>query len=79
VTRFGCIMSTSFVVLAIAGDRRSRSTPKLIWNGTASAPIASTHCKRLLISTSLISVAVDAPGPLAGFLSEREYLPRGVR
>ena len=39
MTRLAYIMSTSFVVLAIAGRSSVSITPKLIWNASASAPI----------------------------------------
>ena len=74
MTRLAYVMSTSFVVLAIAGRSSVSITPKLIWNASASAPVGLYTVRTAV--TDL--VAVDAPEPLASFLSQREYLPRGV-
>ncbi|RUW85351.1 S26 family signal peptidase, partial [Mesorhizobium sp. M8A.F.Ca.ET.059.01.1.1] len=51
---------------------------KLIWNASASAPIGfyTIDFDRPFEVTDL--VAVDAPEPLAAFLADRGYLPRGV-
>src|SRR6266478_5860261 len=73
MTRLAYVMSTSFVALAIAGRSSVSITPKLIWNASASAPIGL-----YTVRTAADLVAVDAPEPLASFLKEREYLPRGV-
>ena len=78
MTRFGYVMLTSFVVLAIAGRSLVSITPKLIWNASASAPIGlySVRTAADLGVTDL--VAVEPPEPLARFLGQREYLPCGV-
>ena len=39
MTRLAYVMSTSFVVLAIAGRSSVSITPKLIWNASASVPL----------------------------------------
>ena len=39
MTRLAYLISTSFVVLAIAGRSSVPITPKLIWNASASAPV----------------------------------------
>jgi conjugative transfer signal peptidase TraF len=78
MTRFGYVMTTYFAMLAIAGLSFLHITPKLIWNASASTPIglySMGQSKRLEVSDL---VAVDAPEPLASFLAERGYLPRGV-
>lgn len=79
MTCLACVMSTSFVVLAIVSQSFVPRTPWLIWNASASAPVGlyTVRTGADLGVTDL--VAVDPPKPLAGFLSEREYLPRGVR
>jgi type IV secretory pathway protease TraF len=78
MTRFGNVMSTSFVVLAIVGRPFVPTTPKLIWNASASAPIGLYMVRTAADLGVTDLVAVDAPEPLASFLSQREYLPRGV-
>lgn len=82
MTRFGYVMATVtaaelfaalFITTAIY-----RPQPRLLWNASASAPIglyAIWPAQRLGV-TEL--VAVDPPEPLAAFLAERRYLPRGV-
>lgn len=78
MTRLAYVMSTSLVVLAIAGRSSVSIAPKLIWNASASAPVGlySVQTAADLGVTDL--VAVEPPEPLASFLGEREYLPRGV-
>ena len=82
MTRLAYVMSTSFVVLAIAGRSSVSITPKLIWNASASAPIGLYTVRNTVRTAADLGVtdlvAVDAPEPLASFLSQREYLPRGV-
>jgi conjugative transfer signal peptidase TraF len=78
MTRLAYVLSTSFVVLAIAGRSSVSITPKLIWNASASAPIGLYLLRTAADLGVTDLVAVDAPEPLASFLKEREYLPRGV-
>jgi conjugative transfer signal peptidase TraF len=78
MTRLAYVISTSFVVLAIAGRSSVSITPKLIWNASASAPIGLYTVRTAADLGVTDLVAVDAPEPLASFLKEREYLPRGV-
>ncbi|MER9955222.1 S26 family signal peptidase [Mesorhizobium australicum] len=78
MTRFGYIMTTYFAVLAIGGLSLFHVTPKLIWNASASTPIGLYRIRpagRLAVGDL---VAVDAPEPLASFLADSGYLPRGV-
>jgi len=78
MTRLAYVMSTSLVVLAIAGRSSVSIMPKLIWNASASAPIGLYTVRTAADLGVADLVAVDAPEPLAGFLNQREYLPRGV-
>ncbi len=78
MTRFGYVMTTYFIVMLIGGLSFIHITPRLIWNASASTPVglyAIAQSPRLEV-TDL--VAVNAPDPLASFLAERGYLPRGV-
>jgi conjugative transfer signal peptidase TraF len=52
--------------------------PQFIWNASASVPIGLYHVesKDHLAVTDL--VAIKPPEPVAQFLDERSYLPRGV-
>ncbi|MER8808220.1 S26 family signal peptidase [Mesorhizobium australicum] len=78
MTRFGYVMPTYFIVLAIGGLSFIHVAPKLIWNASASAPIGlySVQPAGRIEVTDL--VAIDAPEPLASFLADGGYLPRGV-
>ena len=78
MTRLAYVISTSFVVLAIAGRSSVSTTPTLIWNASASAPVGLYTVRTAADLGVTDLVAVDAPEPLASFLKEREYLPRGV-
>src|SRR5882672_5313182 len=71
MTRLAYVMSTSFVVLAIAGRSSVSITPKLIWNASASAPIGLYAVRTAADLGVTDLVAVDAPEPLASFLKER--------
>ena len=78
MTRLSYVMLAFVVVLAIAGRSFVPITPKLIWNASASAPIG-LYTVRTAVDLGVTDlVAVDAPEPLASFLGEREYLPRGA-
>ena len=78
MTRFGYIRTTTFAVLVFGALSLVPIAPKLIWNASASAPVGlyAIDASAPLEVTDL--VAVEAPEPLATFLSERGYLPRGV-
>lgn len=78
MTRLAYVLSTSLVVLAIAGRSSVSITPKLIWNASASAPIGLYTVRAAADLAVADLVAVDAPEPLESFLWEHEYLPRGV-
>ena len=65
MTRLAYVMSTSFVVLAIAGRSSVSITPKLIWNASASAPIGLYTVRTAAHLRVTDLVAVDAPEPLA--------------
>ena len=72
-----------FLVMALAttGISYPALTPmpiKLLWNASASAPIGfyTIDIDGPFDVTDL--VAVDAPEPLATFMAERGYLPKGV-
>lgn len=78
MTRFGYVMTTYFSVLVIGGLSFIPVAPKLIWNASASTPIGlyTVEPAARLEVTDL--VAVNAPEPLASFLSDGGYLPRNT-
>ena len=78
MTRFGRFTTTSAVVLGVGLSVLFRPAPRLIWNASASVPSGfyavrpsgALHVDELLV--------VMPPEPLATFLDERHYLPKGV-
>lgn len=78
MTRFGFVTLTCLMTMGVAASALIEMPKKLIWNASASAPIGlySIEPADRLEVTDL--VAVDAPEPLARFLAERGYLPRGL-
>jgi conjugative transfer signal peptidase TraF len=78
VTRFGYVMTTYFAVMAVGVLSFLPAAPKLIWNASASVPLGlySIEPAQNLELTDLL--AVNTPEPLASFMAERRYLPRGV-
>jgi conjugative transfer signal peptidase TraF len=52
--------------------------PRLIWNASASVPVGLYEISSAKPIEVTDLVAVDAPEPLAAFLADRGYLPRGV-
>jgi conjugative transfer signal peptidase TraF len=78
MTCFCRITATSAVVLGVGLTVLFRPAPRLIWNASASVPIGlyavrpagALHVDELLV--------VMPPEPLATFLDERDYLPKGV-
>jgi len=72
------VLSTYTAVLAVAASAVIHPSPVVIWNATASAPIGlyAVRPARPLRPGEL--VVVDPPRPLAAFLTERRYLPKGV-
>lgn len=78
MTRFGYVMTTYFTVMLIGGLSFIHITPWLIWNASASTPIGLYSLDRSPRLEVTDLVAVDAPEPLASFLAERDYVPRGV-
>ncbi|SEG16539.1 S26 family signal peptidase [Bosea lathyri] len=78
MSRAGYVMATYFATMGVAIAAFLPLPLKLVWNASASTPIglyAIGPAERLEI-TDL--VAVDAPEPLATFLADGGYLPRGV-
>ncbi|MEO7692082.1 MAG: S26 family signal peptidase [Sphingomonas sp.] len=78
MSRFGYVMTTYFAVMLLGILSIVSFAPKLIWNASASTPIGlyAIGGPGRLDVTDL--VAVRAPEPLATFLSDGGYLPRGV-
>jgi conjugative transfer signal peptidase TraF len=78
MTRSGILLTTSAATVGIAVTAFIDVPTKLIWNASASVPLglyAITAAGHLSVGDR---VAIDPPEPLATFLAERGYLPRGV-
>ncbi len=78
MTRLGYAFATTAAVSLLGITSIASFAPKLVWNASASTPIglyAIGEPGRVDV-TDL--VAVRAPEPLATFLSDGGYLPRGV-
>ncbi|KHJ55172.1 peptidase S26 [Aureimonas altamirensis] len=73
---YAVVMAASVSLLGVASI--ASFAPRLIWNASASTPVGFYTIGEVgnLDVTDL--VAVDAPEPLATFLSDGGYLPRGV-
>ncbi|WP_095203503.1 S26 family signal peptidase [Mesorhizobium carmichaelinearum] len=78
MTRFGYVMTTYFAVMAIGGLSLVHVAPRLIWNASASTPIGLYRIRPAGRLAGGDLVVVDAPEPLAIFLDDNGYLPRGV-
>jgi len=78
MTRFGYVMTTYFALLGFTATAIFPVSPKFVWNASASVPIGlyAIHPAGALQVTEL--VVVRPPTPLASFLDERRYLPKGV-
>ena len=78
MTRCGTIVMASIAVLGIGSPALLHPAPRLIWNASASVPIGlyAVHPAGTLQVGEL--VIVSPPEPLADFLDERRYLPKGV-
>jgi conjugative transfer signal peptidase TraF len=67
-----------FGVGAIALPQLDNRPPWLVWNATASVPIGLYAVDAIIDVQTGDLVVVTPPEPLAGFLADRGYLPRGV-
>ncbi len=78
MTRRAILMITCAATITVALPIWLRPVPRLIWNASASVPIGlyTVEPERELRLDNL--VVVSPPEPLASFLAERDYLPKGV-
>jgi len=78
MTRSGWTVAAAIVVCGASTSAVFRPVPKLIWNASASVPIGlyAVHpAGALQIGELLVVTPLE---PLATFLDERHYLPKGV-
>ncbi len=76
--RPGLILTMALAAMGVAYPALTPMPIKLLWNASASAPVGLY----MIDSDGPVEVTdlvvVDAPEPLAAFLAERGYLPKGV-
>jgi conjugative transfer signal peptidase TraF len=63
---------------AFTGISLADPAPRLLWNASASAPIGLYALRPTHSPPRGVLVAVRPPPPLAAWLAERHYLPKGV-
>lgn len=78
MSRFGYVMATYCAAIATIIAVFINPPPRLIWNASASVPIGLYAVRARHAPKVGDLVAVAPPPPLARFLAERHYLPRGV-
>ncbi len=78
MTRAGIVIAAALAAFGVGYPGLTPMPVKLIWNASASAPIGlyTIDFHGPFEVTDLL--AVDAPEPLATFLADRGYLPKGV-
>ena len=78
MTRFGYVMTTYLLTLAIGIFSLFHHRPRLLWNASASTPVGlySLHPADKLRVGDL--VADRPPSSLSRFMAARHYLPLGV-
>lgn len=78
MTRLSYAIVTTMAVSLLGVASIASFAPRLIWNASASTPVGFYTIGEPGPVAVTDLVAVDAPEPLATFLSDGGYLPRGV-
>ena len=78
MTRLSYAVITTAAVSLIGVASIASFAPRLIWNASASTPVGFYTIGAVGAVDVTDLMAVDAPEPLATFLSDGGYLPRGV-
>ncbi|MCQ8279987.1 S26 family signal peptidase [Acetobacteraceae bacterium KSS8] len=78
MSRFGYVMATYFAMLALGGLAFFHPAPRLIWNATASTPTGLYALRPAGQLRVLELVAVRPPEPIASYLADGGFLPKGV-
>ena len=76
--RLATLLTTLGAAVVVVSTIAVRPAPRYIWNASKSVPIGlyRMHPTGRLAVAQL--VAIEPPEPLATFLADRRYLPRGV-
>ena len=78
MTPFGYVIVTYLAVLAAGGSAFLQPSPRLIWNATASTPTGLYALRPVGQLRRLELVAVRPPEPIASYLADDGFLPKGV-
>ena len=78
MTRFGYVMTTYFAMLVFIRLAFVHPAPRLIWNATASTPTGLYALRPAGKLHALELIAVRAPEPIASYLADGGFLPKGV-
>jgi conjugative transfer signal peptidase TraF len=78
IGRLATLSTTLGVAVIVVSTIATKPTPRYIWNASRSVPIGLywLHPTGRVAVSQL--VAVQSPEPLATFLADRRYLPRGI-
>ncbi len=72
------LVTMTVAVAVMAGTMSPNALPSLIWNAFESAPIGLYHGQPLRQLTVITLAVAYPPEPLATYLADSGYLPRGV-
>ncbi len=78
MTRFEAVIAATVAAMAIGFSAVIHPAPILIFNASASVPIGFYRVQPVGTLHVADLVVVMSPAPLASFLAERGYLPKGV-
>jgi conjugative transfer signal peptidase TraF len=78
MTRFGYFLTTYLAMLGHVGFAFFHPEPRLVWNATASTPIGLYALRPIGRLQAMELVVVRPPQPIADFLANGGFLPKGV-
>lgn len=78
MSRFGYVMATFFALLAASRPAFVHPAPWFIWNATASTAIGIYELRQVGQLHGLELVVVRPPEPIASYLADGGFLPKGV-
>lgn len=78
MSRFGYVMTMYFATLVVDALAFFHPAPRLIWNATASTPTGLYALRPVGQLYTLELVAVRPPEPIASYLADGGFLPKGV-
>jgi conjugative transfer signal peptidase TraF len=78
MTRASYLLTATGAALLLITLAMVHVAPRLVWNASASVPVGLYEISPATPLEVTDLVAVAAPEPLAAFLADRGYMPRGV-